>query len=90
MTEKEKFAREVAEVEQLIYDELCDEVHELGRELYHEAENIHYIIEEKCNKAYAKFHAEHPEYSYRAFCKVFYFMLEEGEELAQELEALFF
>ena len=91
--ERENFARECGAVEALVYNDLHDEVHQLGIEQY---ENDQYMLgkaDEIGNKIHAsrelgfsKFHKAYSEYSYKAFAHVFNFILGEGREMAQERE----
>ena len=83
-----KFAKEGAAVEELIYDALHDEVHELGKKLYYESgdsDEIHRELENDRNKKCDEFLLNHPEYSARAFLKVYNFVLNEGVEMAKEM-----
>lgn len=91
MTEEQKnLAKEAAEIESLIYDDICNEIHELGIEFCNEqrygknADAVERIIEQTCNELYERFHTEYPKYSRRAFGKVFYFCIKEGKDLAYE------
>ena len=85
-----KFIKEVQDVEKLIYDELHDEVQALGKRLYWENdEEIRVEIERHREAKYDDFHSKYPEYGVRAFAKVYHLILDEGKEIAEEIDYCF-
>lgn len=82
-----EFDREVCEIQSLIYDDACDELHELGKKIYwDELEDAASVISEKYDELFEKFNKKYPNHSARAFNKVFSFMLAEGKDMAKEID----